>query len=165
MVLSVDLSDSSWFADPMTEPTRTKPLHPARRSLIIAVVIWVLVIRTVILIAADALGIPDVWSTVGSVALFLAIFIPLALAAVKELNDLRKRGDEPLPQIPTRRSLIAFSIFTILFWGFAIWFVLSSGDFVFPLLPIICTISLVVNIRRYYRAGQPLDADASSRPE
>lgn len=149
----------------MIEPTKTKPLYPGRRCLIIAAVIWVLIIRTLILVAADALRIPDIWTTVVSTSLFLAVFIPLALAAIKELNDARKRGDEPLPQIPTRRSLIAFGIFTILFWALAVWFVLSSGDVVFPLLPILSTIWLVVSIRRYYHAGEPLDADASPRTD
>ena len=141
----------------MTEPLRTKPLHPARRRLIIAVVIWALVIRTLILIITDALEVPEVWSTMISIAIFLAILVPFSLAAVKELNDFRKRGLEPLPQIPTRRSLIALGVFTVLFWGFYAWLTQWVGDFVFPLLPILCTIALGVNIRRYHLAGQPLD--------
>lgn len=148
----------------MTEQIRTKPLHPARRRLIIAAVIWVLVIRTGILIAASTFDISDGWRTTLSAALLLAIFIPLSLAAVKELNDLRRRGDEPLPQIPTRRSLVAFGVFTVTFWGFAVWFVSSSGDFMFPLLPILCTIWLVVSIRRYHRAGKAVQPDSVIRP-
>ncbi|WP_208739937.1 hypothetical protein [Arthrobacter agilis] len=149
----------------MTEPPRTKPLHPARRRLIIAVVIWALVIRTLIYIVTDTLEVADVWSEVVSTALFLAIFIPLSLAAVQELNDFRKRGLEPLPQIPTRRSLIALGVFTVLFWTFFIWFIQWRGDFVFPLLPILCIIALGVNIRRYYLAGQPLDDDAQPQSD
>lgn len=145
----------------VTEQIRTKPLHPARRRLIIAAVIWVLVIRTGILIAADTFQISDGWRTVISIALLLAIFVPLSLTAVKELNELRRRGDEPLPQIPTRRSLVAFGIFTAIFWGFVVWFISSSGNFVFPLLPILCTIWLVVSTRRYHRAGISAEPDAT----
>lgn len=149
----------------MINPPRTKPLHPARRRLIIAVVIWALVIRTIIYIATDTLGGGDVWSEMVSIALFLAIFIPLSLAAVKELKDFRKRGLEPLPQIPTRRSLMALGIFTVLFWGFFIWFIQWNGDFVFPLLPILCAIALGVGIRRYHLAGQPLDDYAQPKSD
>lgn len=150
-----------WLAGPVTEPIRTKPLYPARRRLIIAAVIWVLVVRTAILLAADALEVTDIWRGIASMSLFLAIFIPLSLSAVRELNDARRRGDEPLPQIPSRRSLIAFGIFTGLFWALAIWVVFSSREFVFPLLPIICTIWLVVGIRRYHRGGNSTGADAA----
>ncbi|AUZ88757.1 hypothetical protein CVO76_14725 [Arthrobacter agilis] len=127
--------------------------------------IWALVIRTLIYIVTDTLEVADVWSEVVSTALFLAIFIPLSLAAVQELNDFRKRGLEPLPQIPTRRSLIALGVFTVLFWTFFIWFIQWRGDFVFPLLPILCIIALGVNIRRYYLAGQPLDDDAQPQSD
>jgi hypothetical protein len=149
----------SWSADPTTEPPRIEPLHPARRRLIIAVVIWALVVRTLIFIVTDALGVSDIWSEVVSIALFLAIFFPLSLAAVKELNEFRRRGLEPLPRIPTRRSLIALGVLTVLFWAFFIWFSQWRGDVVFPILPILCIIALGVNIRRYYLAGEPLDDD------
>jgi len=145
----------------MTEPIRSKPRLPARRRLIIAVVIWVLVVRTLILVATSALGIQDLWTSVITTLLFLAIFIPLALTAVKELNDARRRGDEPPPQIPTRRSLIAFGIFTGLFWALTVWFIASSGNLIFPLLPIFSAIWLVVGIRRYRRAGQSLDLETT----
>ena len=137
----------------MTDHIQAKPLRPARRRLIIAAVIWLLLIRTGLLIGADALEIPDTVYNIASIGLLLAIFIPLSIAAMKELNNLRQRGEEPLPEVPTRRSLIGFSAFMIAFWCFALWFVLANGNFVFPLLPILGTIWLIVNIRRYNRAG------------
>ncbi|MPY10871.1 hypothetical protein [Arthrobacter bussei] len=108
----------------------------------------------------DILGVTSVWSTVISVALFLAIFMPLGLAAVKELNDHRKRGLEPLPRIPTRRSLIALGVFTVLFWAFFLWIIHWRGDVVLPLLPILCIIALGVDIRRYSLAGRQRADDA-----
>ncbi|MHA7218287.1 hypothetical protein ACX80L_05290 [Arthrobacter sp. MDT1-48-3] len=127
--------------------------------MIIAIVIWAVVIRTLIFVIAEALEISGAWSELVSIALFLALFIPLSVAAARELNDLRREELEPLPQIPTRRSLIGFGVFTVLFWGFFGWFVLWSDRFVFPLLPILSTIFLVVAIRRYHLAGQPRTSD------
>lgn len=147
----------------MTEIRKTKPLYPARRRLIIVAVIWVLVIRTLVLVGADLLGIPDIWATIINVSLFLAIFTPLSLLAVKELNEARRRGDEPPPQIPTGRSLLALAVITALFWALVFWLVHSTGEFIFPLLPIISTVWLFVNIRRYRRAGDPLETNESTR--
>jgi hypothetical protein len=144
------------LADLVTDSSRTTPSYPARRRLIIAVVVWVLIIRTLILVAADAAKVPDVWTTAVSIALLLAIFIPMSLSAVRELNEARRRGDAPPPQVPTRRSLVAFGIFTVLFWALAVWAVSFTGEFVFPLLPILCTVWLVVRIRRYNHAGKPI---------
>lgn len=144
--------------------SRQKSPHPARRRLIIAVVVWAVVVRTLIFAIAEALGISGAWSELVRIALFLAVFIPLSVAAARELNELRRQGLEPLPQIPTRRSLIWFGAFTVLFWGFFGWFVLWSDRFVFPLLPILSTIFLIVAIRRYRLAGQSPTADPILRP-
>ncbi|KNC20468.1 hypothetical protein AC792_00495 [Arthrobacter sp. RIT-PI-e] len=127
--------------------------------------IWVLVIRTGILTAAQTFGITDGWRTIISTTLLLAIFIPLSLAAVKELNALRRSGEEPLPQIPTRRSLIAFGVFTVAFWALVIWATASGSSFVIPLLPILCTIWLIVSIRRYHRAGRSVHPNTATRPD
>jgi hypothetical protein len=147
----------------VTDQIRTKRPRPARRRLIIAAVIWLLLIRTVLLIGADTLEIPDVVYNIVGVGLLLAIFIPLSLAAMKELNDLRQRGEAPLPKIPTRRSLIGFGAFMIAFWCLALWVILSNDNFVFPLLPILGTIWLIVNIRRHNRAGDPPQPSLSTR--
>lgn len=89
----------------------------------------------------------------------------MSLAAVKELNDLRRSGDEPLPQIPTRGSLIVSGVFTVAFWGLAIWVIASGGSFVVPLLPIVLTLSLFVSIRRYHRAGEPAQPNPATSPD
>ncbi|MFJ6001846.1 hypothetical protein [Arthrobacter sp. NPDC092385] len=145
--------------------SRKKSMHPARRRLIIAIVVWALVVRTLILVIAEALGISRTCSELLSIALFLAVFIPLSVAAARELTDLRRQGLEPLPQIPTRRSLIGFGVSTVLFWGFFGWLVIWSDRFVFPLLPILSTIFLIVAIRRYHLAGQAPTTDPMLRAQ
>ena len=146
-----------WLAgpvsDPVSEPTRNAPVFPARRRLFAAAAMWLVVIRTLILIGAGALGLSDLWTTIVSMSVFFALFIPLALAALKELHAARQRGDEPLPQIPTIRSLAGFALLTAALWVVAFWYVLWSGEWIFPLMPILCTIWLGALIRRYYKAG------------
>lgn len=135
-----------------------KPPTPARTRLIVAAIVWAIFIGTGINFASSALGIADVWRVLISSALFLAVFIPLSLAAVRELYEARARGEAPPAPTPTRRAVIGWAIFTALFWVLTIWFLTSTGEYLFPLMPIISTIWLVVQVRRYRGAARSAGA-------
>ncbi|MHA7191945.1 hypothetical protein ACX80N_16800 [Arthrobacter sp. MDT2-16] len=139
----------------MTEPVNTKPAYPARTRLIVAAVVWVVLIRTGLSFAMDALELTPIWRSTISTSLFLAIFIPLSLAAANELSEARKRGDAPPAPPPSRWAVISWAVFTALFWMLTIWATVGTGEYLFPLLPVIGTIWLVVQVRRYRRAQEP----------
>jgi hypothetical protein len=141
----------------MIVPEKTKPACPARTRLIIAAVVWAVFIRTGLSLAMDALELAPIWRIIIGTSIFLAIFIPMTLAAVRELSAARERGDTPPAPTPSRRAVIGWGVFTALFWALMIWLVASTGEYVFPLMPLISTIWLVVQIRRYRRAQRLTD--------
>lgn len=138
-------------------PEKTKPTYPARTRLIIAAVVWVVLIRTGLSFAMDALELTPVWRIALSTSLFLVIFIPMSLAAARELSAARERGAAPPAPTPSRRAVIGWGVFTALFWALMIWLVAGTGEYVFPLMPLICTIWFVVQIRRYRRTQRQTD--------
>jgi hypothetical protein len=71
--------------------------------------------------------------------LTVVILIPLGWQAWKELQQRRASGEE-LPPGPVKgRTVVAWVVATLLFWGAVAWVTAESGGPLIPLIPILCT--------------------------
>jgi hypothetical protein len=71
--------------------------------------------------------------------LTLVILIPLGWQAWKELQQRRASGEE-LPPGPVKgRTVVAWVVATLLFWGAVAWVAAESRGPLIPLIPMLCT--------------------------
>lgn len=132
-------------------PDSLEGMPPKRRRLAgWAVIFWFLLLGGLLGPAFEAVGVAQPWRSLLVAAVLAAVFIPLIQAAILETRQLRAEGIE-LPDYPvTRKSLISAAVITGVLWiifGIAI----STGQLVFPLLPIAGTVWLVFLVHRWRR--------------
>ncbi|MBT2520872.1 hypothetical protein [Arthrobacter sp. ISL-28] len=72
--------------------------------------------------------------------LTVVILIPLGWQAWKELQQRRASGEELPPRPVKGRTVAAWLVATLLFWGAVAFVATGSGGPFFPLLPILCTL-------------------------
>jgi hypothetical protein len=71
--------------------------------------------------------------------LTIVIVIPLGWQAWKELQQRRASGEE-LPPGPVKgRTVVAWVVATLLFWGAVAWVAAESRGPFIPLIPMLCT--------------------------
>lgn len=132
-------------------PDSLEGMPPKRRRLAgWALAFWFFLLAGLLGSAFEAAGVPQPWRALLVAAVLAAVFIPLIRAAVLETRQLRAEGIE-LPSYPvTRKSLISAAVITGVLWiifGIAI----STGQLVFPLLPIAGTAWLAFQVHRWRR--------------
>jgi hypothetical protein len=133
----------SWPADSL------EGMPPKRKRLVVWAFLWLFLLSWLLDLGLEAAGIPQPWRSVLIGAALAAVLIPLIRAAATETRELRAEGIDPLPHSPvTRKTLIFVSVFTVVLWiGFA-GLVITTGGWVFPLTPILCTIWLAFQLHR-----------------
>jgi len=132
----------SWPSDSL------EGMPPTRRRLVVWGLLWLMFLNFVLRSALDAAGIPEPWLSVAFAAVVAAVFVPLIRGVVSETRALRAEGVHVPTDIITRKSLIVASVI-----NGALWIVVAIfaflGEFVFPLVPIACTVWLAFHVRHW----------------
>lgn len=90
-------------------------------------------------IPLEMAGAPSFLAAMIILGLTLVILIPLGWQAWKELQQRRASGEE-LPPVPVKgRTVVAWVVATLLFWGAVAWVAAESRGPLIPLIPMLCT--------------------------
>ena len=123
-------------------------MPPKRRRLAGWVLLWFLLLNVVPTFVLDILGILQPWRSIVFAAVMAAVFGPLIRGAVRETRALRADGVDVPAYAVTRQSVVSTAIITGLLWiSFAA--LAFGGEFVFPFVPIACTVWLAVQFQRW----------------
>jgi hypothetical protein len=130
-------------------PDSLEGMPPKRRRLIVWAFLWLFLVGWLLGLGLQAAGVPQLWRSLLAVAVPAAVFAPLVRAAVLEARQLRAEGMEPLAPPVTRKSLISVSVFTGVLWiGYAALGV-TTGEWVIPATPALCTAWLAFQVHRW----------------
>lgn len=133
----------SWPSDSL------EGMPPKRKRLVVWAFLWLFLLSWLLDLGLEAAGIPQLWRSVLIGATLAAVFIPLLRAAATETRQLRAEGIDPLSHSPvTRKTLIFVSVFTVVLWIGLAGLVITTGGWVFPVTPILCTIWLAFQLHR-----------------
>lgn len=139
----------SWPADSLDG------MPPRRRRLVVWGLLWLFFLISVVGGVLHAIGLSEPGRSLVIAGVLAAVFVPLIRAAVREDRALRSEGiDLPFYRV-NRKSLINISAVAVVLWIIhAVW-VWTSKELVIPLLPVACTIWVVIGFvlwRKYVRS-------------
>ena len=123
-------------------------MPPKRRRLVAWGLLWFLFVGWLFGEVLEAVGIPQQWRALLTLAALAAVFGPLMRGAVLETRELRAEGID-LPSYPvTRKTLVTTTVITGIAWiAFAVFAV--AGDPLSLVLPIACTVWLAYLLLRW----------------
>jgi hypothetical protein len=114
-------------------------LPPNRRRFYFWLFLLLLLLGPLGRIPLEIAGASSLLAAMIILGLTIVIVIPLGWQAWKELQQRRASGEE-LPPGPVKgRTVVAWVVATLLFWGAVAWVAAESRGPFIPLIPMLCT--------------------------